>query len=150
MCQVPCTHLWNVQDSSIWIWKRSRNARLFIIIGGSLQKLSMDGRLLHNHKIWKLKLKLYLSSQIQHLTLFYFGFVCNLSTLYYTNIYKFLFITLVGIFCGKWCLECFYKESFCQLIILWIDSLLYKILHILILLHLVFIYFFSRMTYVYF
>ena len=88
MCRVPCTHLRKVQDSPIWIWKGLQNARLFIIIGGSLQKLAMEGGLLHNHKIRKLELKLYLSSQMQHLTLFYFGFVCNLSTLYYTNIYK--------------------------------------------------------------
>ena len=31
----------------------------------------------HNHKIFLLKLKLYLSSQMQLLTLFYFEFVCN-------------------------------------------------------------------------
>ena len=32
---------------------------------------------------------------------FYFVFVCYLSTLFYTNICKFLFIILGGIFCGK-------------------------------------------------
>ncbi|KAL5184112.1 hypothetical protein HKD37_17G047868 [Glycine soja] len=42
-----------------------------------------------------------LSSQMQHLTLFNFGFICNLSILYYTIICNFLFITLGGIFCEK-------------------------------------------------
>ena len=48
MCWISCTHLWKLQDSLIYIWKRLQNAWLFIIIGGSLQKLTMDGRLLHN------------------------------------------------------------------------------------------------------
>ncbi|KAH1225831.1 hypothetical protein GmHk_11G032651 [Glycine max] len=41
------------------------------------KKLKMKGGHLHNHKICKLKLKLYLSSWMQLLTLFYFGFICN-------------------------------------------------------------------------
>jgi len=62
MCRVSCTHLWKLQDSPIWIWKRLQSERLFIIIGGRLRKLEMDWGLLHNHKICKLELKLYLSS----------------------------------------------------------------------------------------
>ena len=87
--------------SPMLIWKGLQNARLFTMIGGSMQRLVLDGSLLQIHKIWKLARKLYLSSQIQNLTLFYPGLLCNLSALYSTNLCKLLFITLSGVFYGK-------------------------------------------------
>ena len=84
-------------------------ATLLTIIGGSMQI----------HKIWKLARKLYLSSQIQNLTLFYSKFVCNLTTLYSTNLQKLWFITLSGVFCGKWCQEWFCYDFLNQTILLY-------------------------------
>ena len=37
---------------------------IVVIIGGKLQKFEMDGEILNNHKIYKLELKLYLSSHM--------------------------------------------------------------------------------------
>ena len=97
-------------------------------------KLEIDGGLLHNHKICKLELKLYLSSQMQLLTLFYFGFffVIKVHYIILLSICKFLFISLGGIFCGNlnilntfvayfvhkcykyfWCMVYFVYNSWC-------------------------------------
>ena len=54
-----------------------RRVKYLVFIIGRLQKLEMDGEILRNHKICKLELKLYLSSQMQLLTLFYFEFIFN-------------------------------------------------------------------------
>ena len=73
----------------------------------------MEWRIVYNH--WRKSTKISYGwrtfAQSQNLEVHYFRFVYNLSTLYYTNICKFLFITLGDIFCGKWCLE--HIENIC-------------------------------------